>query len=135
MAIVLMEKEKETGFLTTMRGSFILQQGSDVVDRIYLIKESEIEEMVHLFVTVPKEVEDWEYSAIFDEYNIDLFSELGVKTEEVEESYNPTWEVVFQYDVRHQVTERKINEIIAAHIKELQRVLEEIQNKKADYEE
>lgn len=132
-AIVLMEVENETGFLTNMRGSYILQDYSRLVNKVYVTKNGE-DEQIHFFVTVDRDVEDWEYSAIFDMYDKTVFENQGYQVLEIEE-YNPVWEIIFPYDVRHQLNEEKINQILAMHAEQLEIVMNEIKDKKEIYEE
>jgi len=131
-AFVLMEVENETGFLTNMRGSYILQNHGQLVNKIYLKKEED--EKIHLFVSVNRDVEDWEYSAILDAYDTNTLENLGCTVQEIEE-FNPVWEIIFPYDVRHQANEEKMNQILASHAEQLEKVMDEIKDKKELYEE
>lgn len=133
MVIMLMEKEPESGFLIKEVGSYAIKNQGSLVDGIFLTKDKDIE-IVHIRVTVDKDVKDWEYSAIFDEYDSLVFHELVLSFEELEDTYNPTWELTFEFQEDQAIMEKILNNILDVHKKELNRVWDNIVDKKSDYE-
>lgn len=133
MVVMLMEKEAESGFLVKEVGSYTINTHGNLLDGIFLIKDKN-REIVHMRITMDRDVEDWEYSAIFDEYDPQGFQELVLSFEELEDTYNPTWELTFQFQDDQAVMEKNLNNILDIHKKELNRVLDNIVDKKSDYE-
>jgi uncharacterized protein DUF6762 len=130
--IILMEKEKETGFLNKEVDSYTIEKG-ELISSLYLIMEEK--PVVYVKITVDKEVEDWEYSAIYDCYNEEVLSELITSFEEVEDCYNPPWEVTIEYDENRDTMEEKLNQLVEEHFEEINRVYQEIEGKKEEYME
>lgn len=130
--IILMEKEKETGFLNKEVDSYTIEKG-ELISSIYLIMEEKL--VVHVKLTVEQEVEDWQYSAIYDCYDEEALSRLMTSFEEVEDCYNPTWEVTLEYDENRDTMEEKLNQLVEDHFEELNRVYQEIEENKEAYME
>ena len=53
---------------------------------------------VSLFFDTDKDVSEWEFSAIYDLFNVEALTSLGYIVEEFDEEYNPTWLVKFKFD-------------------------------------
>ncbi|MGL4772074.1 MAG: DUF6762 family protein [Clostridium sp.] len=129
-SLVLMEKDKETGFIKKELGSFQVDEGALYVTKLYVL-----EDKVHLIFDTNKDVEEWEYSAIYDVFNVDAFKEKGYEIKEELEEYNPTFELVFDYTDDYAETKEKIDECVSLIKKEMQSVFEAIQGKEAEYTE
>lgn len=129
---MLMQKEKETGFLVKEVDTYHIDVEEELVERIYMIEEDG-KEIVTLHLTTSKEVEDWQFSAIFDYYNEEIFNERVLSFEEVEDCYDPTWKFTFQFIEDHERMQEFLNEIVNIHKNELERVYEEIKDKKEEY--
>ena len=89
-SLVLMEKDKETGFVSKELGSFNVDEGALFV-RKFFVEDG----IVNLYFDTNKDVEEWEYSAIYDLFNQDVFKENGYELEEDLEEYNPTFIIKF----------------------------------------
>ena len=76
-SLVLMEKDKETGFITKELGSFEVNEGALYVRKLFVI-----DNIVNLYFDTNKDVEEWEYSAIYDLFNKDIFVENGFEVDE-----------------------------------------------------
>ena len=63
-SLVLMEKDKETGFITKELGSFEVNEGALYVRKLFVV-----DNIVNLYFDTNKDVEEWEYSAIYDLFN------------------------------------------------------------------
>jgi len=133
MVVMLMEKEVDSGFLVKEIGSYTVEQHGELIDGIFSIREEQ-KEVVHLRLTVGKDVEDWEFSAIYDEYNPGVLEQHILSFDELDESYNPTWKITFDFIENQNTMERMLNTILEIHKQELDRVYGEIIDKKSYYE-
>ena len=86
-----MEKDKETGFITKELGSCEVKEGALYVRKLFVI-----DNIVNLYFDTNKDVEEWEYSAIYDLFNKDIFIENGFEIDEDLDEYNPTFILKFK---------------------------------------
>lgn len=101
-SLILMEKDKETGFVVKEIGSYNVSEGAEYIKSFYVLDDK-----VYIKFDTNKDVEEWEYSAIYDVFNMNLFEEEGFEIEEVEDEYNPTYLVKFKYeDNREYISEK-----------------------------
>ena len=91
-SLVLMEKDKETGFITKELGSFQVSEGALYVKKLFVLNEE-----VNLFFDTNKDVEEWEYSAIYDLFNYEAFVKEEFEIEDILDEYNPTFLIKFKY--------------------------------------
>lgn len=129
-ALVLMEKDKETGLFKGELGSYNVSDGANYVKKLYCIEDE-----VSLYFDTDKDVEEWEFSAIYDLFNLDSFKNLGYVIEEKDEEFNPTWIVKFKYDDEHEETGAIINELCNIIKENIEKVLEDIKGKEEEYKE
>lgn len=129
--LVLMQKDKETGFVLDTINSYTIYEGMGLVTKVFA-EEVETEIMVNLYLTT-KDVEDWEFEALFDYYDTGIYKGLVVGVEEIDDDYNPTWLLKFKYNENRQEMEAYINQIIGLHIEELERAIEEIKDVADEY--
>lgn len=134
MSIVIMEKDRETGFLSKELGSYGIEDNIEMVDRVFAVS-CDGKKLVNLYITIPGEFEDWEFNAILDNYNAEVYEGLEESIEEDEDGYNPTWLVKFEFLENDDVMELKLNQLIQIHAAEVKRVLEEIKDLKDEYME
>lgn len=127
-SLVLMEKEKETGFIKKELGSFEVNEGALFVKKLYMLNN-----VVYMYFDTDKDVEEWEYSAIYDLFNEEAFVDAGYKIEEDLEEYNPTFIITFDYDEEYEVMKEKIQECVSLIQKEMDNVFEAIKDKKEQY--
>lgn len=118
-ALVLMKREE--GILTSELGSYEIESGIELVYKAYVENDT-----VKLYLTTDRDVEDWEYNDIYDNYESEALSNKGFEVEEVDDEYNPVWCISFKYEDEHELMEGALNEIIAYHEDELKRVYDEI---------
>lgn len=105
-SLVLMEKDKESNAFIREIGSYEVTDGAEYITKMYYDGE-----VVNVFFDTNKDVEEWEYSAIFDLFNYDLFLEKGYKVEDVDDEYNPTWKLTFDFSEDHEIMSNKIKEV------------------------
>lgn len=136
MVVMLMEKEQDTGYLTKEIGSYRIMEGGQYIDSIYLTNK-EGERTVHLRLTTDRDLEDWEYEAVFDYYDTEVFGQQIrsiVEVVEVEEEFNPVWEITFPFIDSQEGMETMLERILTIHKTELNSTYEGIQDKKEEYE-
>lgn len=129
-ALVLMEKDKDTGHLIKEIGSYAVNEGAVYVNKLYVI-----DGVVNLYFQVNKDVEDWEYSAVYDLFDVEAFETLGYDIEEVDDEFNPAWMISFPFDEEHEEVRAILNELCTLIKDNIEKVFENIQDKKAEYEE
>ncbi|MGL4992437.1 MAG: DUF6762 family protein [Sarcina sp.] len=129
-SLVLMEKDNETGFLGKELGSFAVGEGAVFVKKLFVYKNE-----VNLEFDTKRDVQEWEFSAIFDLFNIDEFKEYGYDIQEDDDKYNPTWNIKFKYDeeIDHEEMRAIINEICELIDKNMKKVFVDIEGKQEEY--
>ena len=103
-SLILMERDNETGFVTKELGSYKVSEGAEYIKGFYVKGDS-----VYIKFDTNKDVEEWEYSAIYDVFNMELFENEGFEIEEVEDEYNPTFLINFKYKDDHDYIEEKLS--------------------------
>lgn len=136
--LIIMLKDIETGFLDKEFTSIKLFD-DDFINFIYKIYAENISDKleIKLMTTINKDIEDWEYNAIFDYYdfncyNNETFSSFNTSIKEVEDSLNPIWEISIK-NFDNDSLEDIINKILDIHKREVISVYEAIADKKDDY--
>lgn len=121
--LVLMEKDKENGFLTDTIDSYAIDSGAEglrLVEGIYLLEEPD---GYNVFLTLTTEdVEDWEYYGMYELYDEEIYSGLDVEVLDGSGEYNPRWIIRFGYSEDRQLVGDMINRIITLHKNELERI-------------
>ncbi|CUU50286.1 DUF6762 family protein [Clostridium beijerinckii] len=129
-SLVLIEKDKETGFIKKELGSFEVNEGALFVKKLYVL-----DDIVYMYFDTNKNVEEWEYSAIYDLFNNEAFTEKGYEIEEDLEEYNPTYIIKFNYVDDYDVMKGKIQEVVSIIDNEMNAVFEAIKGKESEYTE
>ena len=129
-SLVLMEKDKETGFVSKELGSFNVDEGALFVRKFFVD-----DGIVNLYFDTNKDVEEWEYSAIYDLFNQEVFKENGYELVEYLEEYNPTFIIKFDYDDEYSNMQEKLDKIIALIKTEMENVFKNIEGKEEEYKE
>ena len=129
-SLVLMEKEKETGFIKKELGSFQVGEGALFVRKLYVLDNE-----VYMYFDTNKDVEEWEYSAIYDLFNTKSFVDKGYELEEELEEYNPTYIIKFAYIEDYDLMKEKIQECVSIIEEEMENVLKAIEGKEKEYSE
>ncbi|MDD4844292.1 MAG: hypothetical protein PHU31_08165 [Anaerotignum sp.] len=130
--IVVMLKDKETGFLEKELGSYSFSEDVGMVYNIYA-QEAEEGKKIVLRLSCNKEIEDWEYDAIYDYYDMEPLAAIVESVEEEDGHYNPVWVIRFPFSDAYEEMEKKISDIINTHKNELLSVYDAIADKKDDY--
>lgn len=127
-SLVLMEKDKETGFITKELGSFEVNEGALYVKKLFVLDNE-----VNLYFDTNKDVEEWEYSAIYDLFNIKRFEEEGFKIEEELDEYNPTFILKFPYKEEHLEMKDVLDKVVELINEEMEKVFLAIEGKEEEY--
>lgn len=127
-SLVLMEKDKETGYITRELGSFEVSDGALFVKKLFVL-----EDLVNLYFDTNKDVEEWEYSAIYDLFNNDIFEENGFEIEDVLDEYNPTFLIKFKYEDDYAVIKERLDNCVALIDEAMKKVFEDIKGKEEEY--
>ena len=128
-SLVLMEKEKDSNYFIKELGSYEVNDGAEYIIKMYFDGEK-----VNIYFDTNKDVEEWEYSAIFDLFEENSFAEKGYDIEEIDDEYNPTWRLKFEYLEDHSEMQRKLIELCNLIEGKMINVFENIKDKKALYE-
>ncbi|WP_294392736.1 DUF6762 family protein [uncultured Clostridium sp.] len=129
-SLVLMEKDKETGFIKGELGSFEVNESALYVKKLFVI-----DDIVSMYFDTNKNVEEWEYSAIYDLFDVEPFEEKGYEVTEDLDEYNPTYIINFKYEDDYEVMKEKINECLSLITAGMEAVFEAIKGKEAEYAE
>ena len=127
-SLVLMEKDKETGFITKELGSFEVNEGALYVKKLFVLDNE-----VNLYFDTNKDVEEWEYSAIYDLFSIKRFEEEGFRIEEELDEYNPTFILKFPYKEEHLEIKDVLDKVVELINEEMEKVFLAIEGKEEEY--
>ena len=130
--IVIMLKNKETGFFEKELGSYAVEDEDGLICNAYALDEGGRTE-VYIKLTTGKDVEDWEYDAVFDYYDPETVMAEADSVEEEDGGYNPVWVAKFEFIDDLEAMENKIKKLLELHKKELVSVYETIADKRDEY--
>lgn len=128
--IVIMLKDAETGFLEKELGAYSISENGELIFNIYAEGE---EKKVVMRLTCERELQDWEYDAVYDYYDTETVGAWVDSIEEEDGHYDPVWVVTFPFAEEQDVMEQKLTDILDAHKEELFSVYEAIKDKEDDY--
>lgn len=131
--LVIMEKDKETGFFTDTVDSYKIDAGIELIENAYLAEEDS-EYFIYLTLTTA-DVQDYQYYGIYDLYNEEIFSGLGVEIQDGSGEYNPQWIIKMKYSEDRSEVEGLLNTLVDIHRAELQRILPLVEADKEKYME
>ncbi|KDR96247.1 hypothetical protein SAMN02745945_01978 [Peptoclostridium litorale DSM 5388] len=132
--MIVMEKDIETGILEKEITSYDIEKNGEIIGGIYAEKADEGYDIV-MRLTTDKDLEDWEFVAVFDYYDISEIEEKAKSVEEDDSYFNPVWAIRLEMDEDDEKMEQEIQGIVNIHIEQLQKAYEEIKDKKEDYSE
>ena len=127
-SLILMQRDEETGFITKELGSYQVSMEAEYVKGFYVKGDT-----VYLKFDTNKDVEEWEYSAIYDVFNMNLFEEEGFEIEEVEDEYNPTYLVKFKYEDNREYISEKLALCIDLIEEAMEKAFSDIEGKEEEY--
>ena len=127
-SLILMERDKDTGYVVKEVGSFEVNEGARYIKNFYVKGD-----FVYIKFDTDKDVEEWEYSAVYDLFEYCLFECNGFKIEEVEDEYNPTFLLEFDYKDDFEYIKEKLNLSIELIEEAMAKVFNEIEGKEEEY--
>ena len=127
-SLVLMEKDKDTGFITKELGSFQVSEGALYVKKLFVVNE-----VVNLYFDTNKDVEEWEYAAIYDVFNYDAFIKEEFEIEDVLDEYNPTFLIKFEYVDDYEVMKERITRCVELIEDSMENAFKDIVGKEEEY--
>lgn len=127
-SLILMERDNETGFVTKELGSFKVSEGAEHIKGFYVKGDT-----VYIKFDTNKDVEEWEYSAIYDVFDMNLFENEGFKIEEVEDEYNPTFLINFEYKDDHDYIDEKLSLAIELIEEAMEKAFKDIKGIEDEY--
>ena len=130
--IVIMLKDVETGFLEKELGCYKLEENQNFIYNTYALKNDD-GYSVFMKITTDREVEDWEFDAIYDYYDTETLKPYVTSINEDDDCYNPTWVISFDFIDNEEEMEQKISNLLSLHKKELYWVYEASEDKKDEY--
>lgn len=132
--VVIMLKDSTTGFLDKELCSLSLNKNEEYIINVYVTEENSAQRLLHLRLSTERDVLDWEYSAIFDYYDSERFNGKVIKVLEIEDYYNPAWELVLDYIDDTIEIEAQVEELLELHRAELEDVYSVIADKESEYD-
>lgn len=127
-SLILMERDSDTGFVTKEIGSYKVSEGAEFIKSFYVKGDK-----VYIKFDTKKDVEEWEYSAIYDVFNMDLFENEGFEIEEVEDEYNPSFLVTFKYQDDYEYINEKLSLCIELIEESMEKAFKDIEGKEEEY--
>ncbi len=132
--LVLMLKDKETGFLDKELSAYKIGENENLIVNIFATEEGD-NIIVHLKITTDRDCQDWEFDAIYDYYDNEIYNDMILSFAEETEVYNPTFLLTFQYDDNDNSMEEFIRKILEMHKNELLDVYATIADKEDEYQQ
>lgn len=126
-SIVLMEVDNEDRFVREL-GSYKVDEGAEFVRKFNFRANR-----VFLYFDTGKDVEDWEFTAMYDVFDLEKFNEAGLEIEEKDDEYNPTWIIKFDYINTISMMEEKLTTVLQLIEEEIKSCFEEIAKNKEEY--
>jgi len=130
--IVLMLRNTETGFLERELAAFCTEDNGLLVN--LTATEAEGGYLVHAKASTARDVLDWEFNAIYDYYDTDIYAEAGMACAEFEDCENPTWEITFAWGGSVAELAGVVGKALFLHRSELASVYEAIAPLRVEYE-
>ncbi len=130
--LVLMLKDKETGFLDKELSAYKIGENENLIVNIFATEEKD-KTIVHLKITTDRDCQDWEFDAIYDYYDNEIYNDKILSFEEETEVYNPTFLLTFEFIDDDSKMETFIKKILEMHKNELLDVYQVISDKEAEY--
>ena len=123
---------KKDGIIEKELTNIKIEKDSGLLRDIYVVEEVG-ELLVRMFVTVEKKLEDWEFEALYDYYDMEVFEGLDLTINEAPGDLNPVWEINFPFIEETQRLEAKINGVLNLHGREAELALEAIAEAEGEY--
>ncbi len=127
---VIMLKNSKTGFLEKELSSITLSENDEYMVNLF-VTENDGKRALNLRLSTGRDVEDWEYDAIYDYYDPTALEETGAEVTEMTDDYDPVWLVTLPYDEGN--AQATVENVLKLHSAELKDVFETIADKRSEY--
>ena len=128
-AAVIMLKDDQ-GLYARELGAYDLGEDSRFVAGIFA-EETDGVIVVRLRLTPDRDCADWEYEALFDHFDDEVFCSANLR--EIPDEYNPVWELTLPYVENHQAFTGRLAEMLALFRRELADCWQAIAGKEEEY--
>ncbi|HEY5561286.1 MAG TPA: DUF6762 family protein [Clostridiaceae bacterium] len=127
-SLVLMERDSITNSFLNELGSYEVVDGAEYITKMYYDGS-----LVNVFFDTNRDVEEWEFSAIFDLFDETPILQEGFSLETNEDEYNPTFIVKFSYLEKHEEMENRLQRLCTLIKEQMEKVFEDINDKEEEY--
>ncbi|MCL2617380.1 MAG: hypothetical protein FWD96_07025 [Defluviitaleaceae bacterium] len=133
--LVIMLRDKASGFLEKEYAAVVLAEFGEMeplLVNVFAEEEDGGNTLIHMRVSTAQDVSDWQYNAIYDYYDTEVFAEAATSVIEMEDVFNPTWELVFTAPHESELAATMFV-LLNIHSRELAEVFEAIADKESEY--
>lgn len=130
LVVILMLKRG--GVIEKELGSVKIGRHGNLLHNVYVTEEEDAAMLVRLFITVERDLADWEFQAVFDHYDTEIYDGLDLTVTEVTGEDNPVWEISFALPDLERLGV-KIMGILNLHSRELAGVMDAIKDSESEY--
>lgn len=127
-SLVLVERDTATNNIIKELGSYEVSEGAEYITKLFYDGSC-----INLFFDTKRDVEEWEYTAIFDLFDTTEFDSNGFEISDVDDEYNPTWLVKFAYQEKYSAVKEKLDVVCDLIKRSLDKVFVEIEEKKENF--
>ena len=127
-SLILMERDNETGFVTKEIGSFEVGEGAKYIKSFYVQGED-----VFIKFDTYDDVDEWQYTAIYDYFDYTIFERNDMDIEDVEETFNPTFLIKYNYNDNFEYLKEKLDLAIDLIQEAIEKVFKDIEGKEEEY--
>ena len=136
LTLIIMLKNNKTGILENEIAKIDINDFENNIHNIYAFENKNGTKEIFIRLTCNKknsEIEDWEFEAIFDYYNLENIKPFVNSIEEDDNFFNPCWNIILNFYDENYKNEEIINKILSIHKSEIDSIYQIISNKKGDY--
>ena len=136
--LVIMLRNNATGFLEKEYAAIPLAEIGEfepLLVNVFAVS-GEGGTYIHMKISTAGDVSDWQYNAIYDYYDGEVFTGAVTSVSELDDVFNPTWELVFKSpSVEKGPAElaSKVRDLLRLHSGELADTLGAIADKESEY--
>ncbi|CDM69353.1 hypothetical protein CM240_2210 [Clostridium bornimense] len=126
-SLVLIERDSEGKFLKEY-DSFNAEEGAEYITKFYTDRSN-----IYIVFDTNSDVEDWEFTGIFDLFDRESFTEAGYTINDIEEEYNPTFEVIIPFEDDYDYINDKLQDVSRKINITMTKVFADIVGRENDY--
>ena len=130
--IVVMLKNMETGILEREVTSCEIEENAGFIVNIFA-EENESGYLAHMQLSTVTEMADWQFMAAYDYYDTEIFGSDVLSVNELDDCFDPTWELVFRLPETEAAGSRLIQKLVNIHAAEIDELMRVIEAKEDEY--